>query len=201
MSKRSTVSASILLASALATLCLLAAVITAQKGPNTTFVTKASQLSLTNTTLATMTVTVPGAPLKGVDVKLGRNPGGSPQSRTTDENGKIDLSDLAPGSYWMEIAPLSNAQKAANAGGEDYSYLVVTITGTRLVGGEKARSLDIKKWQFVDPRKNTMARTTTPPADTYSKRIEFEIGPATGGHPPVPVGIAIIRAKSNITNN
>jgi hypothetical protein len=200
MSTRNTVPAFILSAAALATLCLLAAVITAQKGPNTTLVTKAAQLSLTNTTLATMTVPVPGAPLKGVDVKLGRNPGGSPQSRTTDENGKIDLSDLAPGSYWMEIAPLSNAQKAANAGGEDYSYLVVTITGTRLVGKTKTRSLDVNKWKFVEPPIATARRTPLP--NTFAARIVFEVGPSTGGgHPPVPVGIEIVRAKSNITNN
>lgn len=201
MSKRSTVPAFILSAAALATLCLFAAIITAQKGQNTTAVAKASQLSLTNTTLATRTVPVPGTPLKGIDVKLGKNPGGSPQSRTTNPDGKIDLSDLAPGSYWLEVVPLTNAQKAANAGGEDYSYLVVTITGTRLVGGEKARSLDVKKWQFVDPRKNTTARTTTPPADTYSKRIEFEIAPVKAGPPPEPTNATIIKSKSNICNN
>ena len=101
MSKRSTVPAFIFLASALATLCLLAAVITAQKGPNTTSVTNASQLSLTNTTLTTMTVAVPGAPVGGCDMKLGKNPGGNASKRTTNPDGKIDLSDLAPGSYWI----------------------------------------------------------------------------------------------------
>ena len=100
----------------------------------------------------------------------------------------------------MEIAPFSSAQKAANAGGEEYSYLTVTIIGTKLAGGTKTRSLDVKKWEFVNPRKNT-ARTTTPPVDTYSKRIEFDIVPVKPGSSPQPTLATIVRSKSNITNN
>jgi hypothetical protein len=188
MSKRNTVTASILLAAALATLCLLAAVIAAQKGQDT----------------------VSGAPLKGVDVKLGKNPGGSPAARTTEADGTIDISDLTPGSYWLEVVPLSKEQKAANAraavvpGGSilsnavsdnDDNYLV-TITGA--VGGVTVRGWDPKTKKFITPPPlNAQAKATTVPV--YTDKILFDIGPPT--KPPTPVFITIIRAKSNITNN
>jgi len=97
----------------------------------------------------------------------------------------------------MEIVPMTAAQKAANADGDTYDYLVVTITGNTLVGKMKARSLKVDKWQFVNPRANT-ARTTAP--DTYTNRIEFEIGPSTGGLPP-STNTTIIKSKSNICSN
>src|SRR5437899_8311899 len=50
-----------------------------------------------------------GAPLKGVDVKLGKNPGGSPAARTTNAEGKIDFGVLSAGSYSLIIsAPKGN---------------------------------------------------------------------------------------------
>jgi hypothetical protein len=44
-----------------------------------------------------------GRALKGVDVKLGKNPGGSPASRTTNAEGKIDFGVLPAGSYSIVI--------------------------------------------------------------------------------------------------
>ena len=45
-----------------------------------------------------------GAPLKGVDVKLGRPPGGTPvASRVTDKSGKFDFGVLAKGNYQLTI--------------------------------------------------------------------------------------------------
>jgi hypothetical protein len=45
-----------------------------------------------------------GAPLKGVDVKLGRNPGGIIANRTADNQGKSDFGLLPAGSYYLEFA-------------------------------------------------------------------------------------------------
>jgi len=97
----------------------------------------------------------------------------------------------------MEVVPMTAAQKAANADGDSYDYVAVTITGNTLVGKTKARSLKVDKWQFVNPRANT-ARTATP--DTYTNRIEFEIGRPTGGLPP-STDTTIIKSKSNICSN
>jgi hypothetical protein len=45
-----------------------------------------------------------GAPLKGIDVKLGRNPGGSPAARTTtDTSGNYTFTNLPLGSYRIYI--------------------------------------------------------------------------------------------------
>jgi hypothetical protein len=52
-----------------------------------------------------------GAPLKGVDVKLGKNPGSKPAARvadtaaTTDANGKADFGKLEKGSYSLTLTP------------------------------------------------------------------------------------------------
>jgi hypothetical protein len=45
-----------------------------------------------------------GAPLKGVDVKLGKNPGGSAAARTTtDQNGNFTFSNIPLGSYSIYV--------------------------------------------------------------------------------------------------
>lgn len=45
-----------------------------------------------------------GAPLKGVDVKLGKNPGGSPAARTTtDQNGDYTFSNVPLGDYRIYV--------------------------------------------------------------------------------------------------
>jgi hypothetical protein len=45
-----------------------------------------------------------GAPLKGVDVKLGKNPGGSPAARTTtDQNGQYSFTNVPLGNYRIYV--------------------------------------------------------------------------------------------------
>lgn len=46
-----------------------------------------------------------GAPLKGVDVKLGRNPGGNLASRITGADGQFDFGVLPKGSYEIAFTP------------------------------------------------------------------------------------------------
>lgn len=50
-------------------------------------------------------VALAGAPLKGVDVKLGRNPGGGMVARTTtDASGHFDFGVVPAGSYRVTVA-------------------------------------------------------------------------------------------------
>lgn len=69
---------------ALTTLCLLPAGLNAQKAPQGTT----------------------GAPLKSVDVKLGKNPGGSPAARTTtDPDGNFIFPVVPEGQYILIVEP------------------------------------------------------------------------------------------------
>ncbi|HEY3025057.1 MAG TPA: carboxypeptidase-like regulatory domain-containing protein [Pyrinomonadaceae bacterium] len=171
MSKGITALGSILSVLFLATLCLLAAIVTAQKLPNA----------------------VTGAPLKGVDVKLGKNPGGSPAARTTDKDGKINWGSLQPGTYSLEIVPPSKEKKAANtAGGLMDDYYLVEITGPGVVGGPIRMDYDVKRIKFSLHTTNLQSKA----ARVYQDKIGFVVS-----GPPKPVQTTIIRSKSNITNN
>jgi len=49
-----------------------------------------------------------GSPLKGIDVKLGKNPGGGCANRTTDAGGKADFGVWPKGNYTLEFAPAAS---------------------------------------------------------------------------------------------
>ena len=73
-----------------------------------------------------------GAPLKGIDVKLGKNPGGGCAARTTDAGGKADFGVWPKGNYTLEFAPAAtNGAPASTArtGSQASLKLHVVITG------------------------------------------------------------------------
>jgi hypothetical protein len=180
MSKQNHLRAFALSASVLVTLCLLPTVFMAQKAPNS----------------------VSGAPLKGVDVKLGKNPGGSAAARilTTDSNGEIVVSDLEPGSYYLMVLGPSKSKANANQTTEAVDAIatdnyLVQITG--LVGGPLTKEWNGKEKKFVTAQpKITTARATTV-GPSYEEKFNFEIG----GGSPAPVLKFVVRSKSNISNN
>lgn len=59
-------------------------------------------LALSLLVLFTVHSAFAGAPLKGIDVKLGKSPGGGCANRTTDANGKADFGVWPKGSYTIE---------------------------------------------------------------------------------------------------
>ena len=50
-------------------------------------------------------IALAGAPLKGIDVKLGKNPGGGCAARTTDGTGKANFGVWPKGNYTLTISP------------------------------------------------------------------------------------------------
>jgi hypothetical protein len=89
-----------------------------------------------------------GAPLKGVDVKLGKNPGGGCAARTTDAGGKADFGVWPKGNYTLDFAPAAASPAATPATSRTQapapksgpSKLHVVITGAS--GGKVERDLD-----------------------------------------------------------
>jgi hypothetical protein len=85
-----------------------------------------------------------GAPLKGIDVKLGKNPGGGCAARTTDAGGNADFGIWPKGNYTLEfspatsngVAPAPNARIAPQAA----TKLHVVISGA--VAGKIERDVD-----------------------------------------------------------
>ena len=99
---------------ALAMLCLLPAAVNAQKAPQDTT----------------------GAPLKSVDVKLGKNPGGSPAARTTtNSDGNFAFSVVPEGEYLLTVeAPKDTDRHQGTVKWFNGERLSVTLN---LPGGKK----------------------------------------------------------------
>jgi hypothetical protein len=92
-----------------------------------------------------------GAPLKGIDVKLGKNPGGGCAARTTDAGGNADFGVWPKGNYTLEFSPAASApisEPSANRtqapvtkpGPPTPTKLHVVITGAS--GGKLERDFD-----------------------------------------------------------
>ena len=131
-------------------------------------------------TMAVLCVTLTayaGAPLKGVDVKLGKNPGGSAAKRTTsDANGNADFGVVPAGAYLLTLAM---PQQTAEAD--------VEVTGA--VGGTMRKRWNFKENRAYDVNGSATARSAGRP----------EIAIETDGKQPLRV--TIVKSKSNISNN
>lgn len=121
-----------------------------------------------------------GAPLKGVDVKLGKEPGGGASARTTDAGGKIDLGVLAAGSYYLIVSP----PKSGNV--NDAPDALVEIHGT--TGGTVTKRWNHAQQKAFDPTVSSSARTGG------ADRIVFT---ADGKHPVDIALTAVVKSKSD----
>lgn len=63
-----------------------------------------NQIFLAAALLCMGSVTLAGSNIPGVDVKLGKNPGGSKMNVKTDANGEFQFRNLQPGNYDLCVA-------------------------------------------------------------------------------------------------
>lgn len=82
-----------------------------------------------------------GAPLKGIDVKLGKNPGGGCAARTTDSTGKANFGVWPKGNYTLSFVPAASPKAdVAKTAAPVTSKLHVIIQGA--TGGKIEREMD-----------------------------------------------------------
>jgi hypothetical protein len=83
-----------------------------------------------------------GSPLKGIDVKLGKNPGGGCAARTTDASGKANFGIWPAGSYTLNFNPPPPAALTAKGSAPAIpSKIHIVITGT--TSGKLERDLNL----------------------------------------------------------
>jgi hypothetical protein len=84
-----------------------------------------------------------GAPLKGIDVKLGKNPGGGCAARTTDAGGKADFGVWPKGNYTLEFSPAAtNGAPAPTAKTAPQTALKPHVTITSASSGKMERDVE-----------------------------------------------------------
>lgn len=189
MSKRNTVSVTVS-AFALTMVCLFAAVITAQKGPQGT-------------------ASAP-APVRGIDVIVRKNPGNS-AARTvaTDTDGHFEFPVLPAGSYSLILAPPKESQdttaktthetqksiiqniKARETSPPPADIKTCSITILGAVGGTKTEDWNLETNRIIVKSSNGVATRTTPGED----RINVESDGKT------PFTGTISKSRSNVKNN
>jgi hypothetical protein len=141
---------------------------------------------------------VAGAPLKGVDVKLGKNPGGKPAARTTtDGKGKFNLGVVSAGSYILTLEfPAGPApEQAANAeGSKEKAPNAVNVKLAKITINGSVGGVIVRGW---DP---TIKKPIALPAQSAGKATtQNEIIVQSDGKTPLTgTCVEIIKPKSNI---
>ncbi len=129
-----------------------------------------------------------GAPLKGVDVKLGKNPGGGASARTTNGDGKINFGVLKKGEYYVIIS----APKGTDLKKEPEAQ--IEIKGA--TGGTIRKRWDYAKKKAFDA--SPAASSARAAAEVGEEKIIFT---SDGSHPVEIAATTISKSRSNTKTN
>ncbi|MCA1818341.1 MAG: carboxypeptidase-like regulatory domain-containing protein [Acidobacteria bacterium] len=175
MSRRSVRRSTVLSVFASASICLLAAAIGAQKTPQSTA----------------------GAPLKGVDVKLGKNPGGSPAARTTtDADGNFTFPVVPAGDYVLTLETKKDKSSDGVIRPNDPAWRFCRITVNLPGGGKLTKGYDLSEDKAFDPPTDPAKESARESA--AKPRLETFVVHSDGA---TPIQGTVVKSKSNITNN
>ena len=137
-----------------------------------------------------------GAPLKGIDVKLGKNSGGSVASRVTDSTGAFTFGVLAKGRYRLTFSFPKGAVPASG-------FAEVTVTGAangpldaKIVmpesGAAATRAADISTIDFLSdgahPVRGSVQLTTKDGSNGYPAHMAVKGSGVSGGSIPTGGG-------------
>ena len=137
-----------------------------------------------------------GAPLKGVDVKLGKPPGGGAAARTTDDLGNFNFGVVPKGTYVLTVALRENPRTAPPAVAARHGLgpqspapqtCVIEINGA--AGGTMEVGWDLKNGKRIGPATGSAAILGTAGEIVLT---------SDGQH---PLNGTVVRPKSNISNN
>ena len=138
-----------------------------------------------------------GAPLKGIDVKLGKNPGGSPAARTTtDAEGNFTFPVVPAGDYilTLEVKKDKNGDGVIRPNDPVWQFLRITVNAPG--GGKTTKGYDLAANKAFDPATDP---TTESARESAAKmKLETFVVHSDG---TTPIQGTIVKSKSNITNN
>ena len=158
-----------------ALICLLAAAAGAQKTPQSTA----------------------GAPLIGVDVKLGKNPGGSPAARTTtDADGNFTLPVVPAGDYILTLEVKKDKSSDGAIRPNDPAWQFCRITVNAPGGAKIVKGYDLASNKAFDPLIDPAKEPAT--ASAAKMKTEPLVVHSDG---TTPIQGAVVKSKSNISNN
>ncbi|MGA7832292.1 MAG: hypothetical protein WCA21_15140 [Terracidiphilus sp.] len=94
-------------------------------------------------------IALAGAPLKGIDVKLGKNPGGGCAARTTDGAGKASFGVWPKGNYTLNFFPAAAPKSSGHATEREQKAQPAAPVSTKMhvvimgaAGGKIEREID-----------------------------------------------------------
>ena len=140
----------------------------------------------------------PGAPLKGVDVKLGKSPGGQVAARTTNSKGEFDFGVLPAGEYTLVISlpdepgkagPDTSAPSRIDSSRPNMRVQLAHVTVAGSAGGKIEKDWDFERRKALEPGTSSAAKSPGQPS------ISIHSDGKT------PLNGTIVKSKSNITNN